>query len=132
MIICVVVVVFLCVEGFRQFKYKFAVCSQDLLLKSTLDSIFKVGFGVDLNTLSGLDELSNQFMKAFDESNFLTFWRFADLSWRIKRFFKIGFETTLKKNIEVIDNFVYELIRRKREQMKNGRLDVSTTSSQTS
>lgn len=95
-------------------------------MKSTLDSIFKVGFGVDLDTLSGLDESSNQFMKAFDDSNNLTFWRYADLSWRIKRFLNIGFEATLRKNIEVIDKFVYEVIRRKREKMKTGRLDVST------
>ncbi|GFY81960.1 cytochrome P450, family 704, subfamily A, polypeptide 2 [Actinidia rufa] len=66
----------------------------DLLMKSTLDSIFKVGFGVDLNTLSEL-------------RGSLT------LAW--KQF--------LNRTSKVIDNFVYELIRCKREQMKNGKLD---------
>ncbi|KAI7728121.1 hypothetical protein M8C21_028623 [Ambrosia artemisiifolia] len=92
---------------------------QDLLLRSTFDSIFKVGFGFDLDTLSGLDEASNRFMKAFDEANSLTFWRFVDLLWRVKRYFNIGSEAELKKNIRMVDEFVYELIRNKREQMKD-------------
>ncbi|KAJ0661859.1 putative abieta-7,13-dien-18-ol hydroxylase [Helianthus annuus] len=97
---------------------------QDLLLKSTLDSIFKVGFGFDLDTLSGLDEASNRFMKAFDESNSLTFWRFVDLLWKVKRYFSIGPEAELKKTIRMVDEFVYELIRNKREQMKDTNLHV--------
>ncbi|KAL8192779.1 hypothetical protein R6Q57_027227 [Mikania cordata] len=92
---------------------------QDLLMKSTLDSIFKVGFGFDLDTLSGLDEESNQFMKAFDESNSLTFRRFVDLLWKVKRRFNIGSEADLKQNIRIVDDFVYKVIRNKREQMKN-------------
>lgn len=96
---------------------------QDLLMKSTLDSIFKVGFGVELNTLSGSDEFSTRFMKAFDDSNVIVYWRYVDLLWKIKRFLNIGLEADLKQNVKVIDNFVYELIQQKREQMKNGKLD---------
>nr|AHF22080.1 CYP704A87 [Artemisia annua] len=95
---------------------------QDLLLKSTLDSIFKVGFGFDLDTLSGSDEASNRFMKAFDDSNELVYWRFADLLWRVKRYLNIGREAALKENIKIIDKFVYEIIRNKREQLKNRNL----------
>nr|GEU37452.1 cytochrome P450 704C1-like [Tanacetum cinerariifolium] len=95
---------------------------QDLLMKSTLDLIFKVGFGFDLDTLSGLDEASNRFMKAFDDSNGLVYWRLADLLWRVKRYLNIGSEAALKKNITIIDNFLYELIQNKREQMKNGNI----------
>ncbi|MFS7960780.1 putative abieta-7,13-dien-18-ol hydroxylase [Helianthus anomalus] len=98
---------------------------QDLLLKCTLDSIFKVGFGFDLDTLSGLDEANNQFMKAFDESNSLTFWRFVDLLWKVKRYFSVGpEEAELKKTIRMVDEFVYELIRNKRELMKDTNLHV--------
>ncbi|KAL9999421.1 putative abieta-7,13-dien-18-ol hydroxylase [Helianthus debilis subsp. tardiflorus] len=98
---------------------------QDFLLKSSLESIFKVGFGFDLDTLSGLDEASNQFMKAFDESNSLTFWRFADLLWKVKRYFSVGSEEAeLKKTIRMVDEFVYELIRNKRELMKDTNLHV--------
>ncbi|KAM0047387.1 putative cytochrome P450 [Helianthus debilis subsp. tardiflorus] len=90
------------------------------MMRSTLDSIFKVGFGFDLDTLSGSDEVSNRFMTAFDNANCIIFWRYVDLLWRAKRYFNIGSEASLKKNIfRVIDNFVYELIERKREQMKN-------------
>ncbi|KAI3519537.1 hypothetical protein L1887_08737 [Cichorium endivia] len=95
---------------------------QDLLMKSTLDSIFKVGFGFDLDTLSGLDEASNRFNKAFDDSNGLVYWRFVDLLWRVKRYLNIGSEAVLKENIRIIDNFVYELIQNKREQMKDEKL----------
>ena len=75
-------------------------------MKSTLDSIFKVGFGFDLDTLSGLDEASNRFIKAFDDSNGLVFWRFMDLFWRVKRYFNIGSEAVVKQNIRIIDNFL--------------------------
>ncbi|PWA92671.1 DEAD-box ATP-dependent RNA helicase 7 [Artemisia annua] len=85
---------------------------QDLLMKSTLDSIFKVGFGFDLDTLSGSDEASSRFIKAFDDSNGL----------KIKRYLNIGSEAVVKQNIRIIDNFLYELIQNKREQMKNGNL----------
>ncbi|KAI3778126.1 hypothetical protein L2E82_07169 [Cichorium intybus] len=99
------------------------IALQDLLMKSTLDSIFKVGFGFDLDTLSGLDKTSNQFRTAFDDSNSLIFSRYVDVLWRVKRYFNIGSEAALKKNIKVIDNFVYELIEHKRKQLKNGKLN---------
>ncbi|KAI3886026.1 hypothetical protein MKX03_003607 [Papaver bracteatum] len=88
---------------------------QDLLMKCTLDSIFKVGFGVDLNCLGGKSKEANQFMKAFDDANELTYWRYCDLFWKLKRSFNIGSEATLKKNIQIVDNFVYEVIQNKRE-----------------
>ncbi|KAK6145647.1 hypothetical protein DH2020_022467 [Rehmannia glutinosa] len=92
---------------------------QDLLMKSAMDTMFKVGFGVDLDTLSGSDEISNQFIKAFDDSNVIVYRRYVDVFWKIKRFLNIGLERNLKDNIKVIDDFVYKLIRRKREQMRN-------------
>ncbi|KAK6926329.1 Cytochrome P450 [Dillenia turbinata] len=91
---------------------------QDMLMKTTLDSMFKVGFGVDLNTLSGSSEFGNRFTKAFDDSNFIVFWRFVDVFWKVKRFLNIGLEASLKRNIKVIDSFIFELIKIKREQMK--------------
>ncbi|CAL5044890.1 unnamed protein product [Urochloa decumbens] len=108
-----------------------AIDMQDLLMKTTMDSIFKVGFGFELNTLSGSDEPSIQFSKAFDEANFLVFHRYVDIFWKLKRFLNIGLEAKLKRNIEIIDNFVMKLINLKREQMKNahdskGREDILT------
>jgi hypothetical protein len=40
-------------------------------MKTTMDSIFKVGFDFELDTLLGLDESSIQFGEAFDEANSL-------------------------------------------------------------
>ncbi|WOL19173.1 Cytochrome P450 [Canna indica] len=84
-------------------------------MRSTMDSIFKVGFNVDLDTLSMLSEEGRAFAKAFDESSDLILWRYADISWKIKRFLNIGSEATLRKNIQVTDEFVYQLIRNTEE-----------------
>jgi hypothetical protein len=94
-------------------------------MKSTLDSIFKVGFGVDLNSLSDSDEFGNRFSKAFDDSNFIVYWRYVDVLWRTKPFLNIGLEASLKENLKVINDFIFELIRCKREQMKDEKLEVS-------
>ncbi|RWW66372.1 hypothetical protein BHE74_00026261 [Ensete ventricosum] len=96
---------------------------QDLLMKATLDSIFKVGFGVELDTLSGTDELGARFSQAFDDANSIVFWRYVDVLWRVKRRLDVGIEARLKRNIKVIDDFVFQLIRRKRDQMNNGEED---------
>ncbi|KAI3942346.1 hypothetical protein MKW92_041483 [Papaver armeniacum] len=92
---------------------------QDLLMKCTLDSIFKVGFGVDLNCLGGKSKEANQFMKAFDDANELTYWRYCDLFWKLKRSFNIGSEATLEKNIKIVDNFVYRVIQNKRQLLSS-------------
>ncbi|KAF8662201.1 hypothetical protein HU200_056401 [Digitaria exilis] len=98
---------------------------QDLLMKTTMDSIFKVGFGFELNTLSGSgsDESSIQFSNAFDEANSLVFHRYVDIFWQLKRYFNIGSEAKLRRNIQIIDDFVMKLIHQKREQM-NGQDNV--------
>lgn len=93
---------------------------QDLLMNWTLDTIIKVAFGFDLDTLSGSHEASNRFIKAFNDSNDLIYCRYFDILWRVKRYLNIGSEASLKENIIIIDNFLYELIQKKREHIKNG------------
>ncbi|KAK1559363.1 hypothetical protein Q3G72_013654 [Acer saccharum] len=90
---------------------------QEILMRCTLDSIFKVGFGVDLNCLEGSSKEGTEFMKAFDESNALVYWRYVDPFWKLKRFFNIGSEASLNKNIKIIDDFVHRLITTKRNLM---------------
>ncbi|CAM8971892.1 unnamed protein product [Rhodiola kirilowii] len=92
---------------------------QDLLMRCTLDSIFKVGFGVDLNCLEESNKQSTAFSIAFDELNALVYWRYVDPFWKIKRSLNIGSESLIKKDIRVIDDFVYGVIRAKREQLKS-------------
>ncbi|XP_062001764.1 cytochrome P450 704C1-like [Rosa rugosa] len=88
---------------------------QDLLMRCTLDSIFKVGFGAELNCLEGSSKEGIEFMKAVDESTALTYWRFVDPLWKLKRFLNIGSEAALKKYVKVIRDFVHQLIKSKRE-----------------
>nr|GMC86928.1 cytochrome P450 704C1-like [Ipomoea batatas] len=95
---------------------------QDLLMRSSLESIFKVGFGVDLNCIEGeglgsSKEESMMFMKAFDDSNELTYWRYVDPFWTLKRYFNIGSEASLRKSIKIIHDFVHKLITARRKQL---------------
>ncbi|XP_020248619.1 cytochrome P450 704C1-like [Asparagus officinalis] len=89
----------------------------DLFMKSTLDSIFKVGFGVELDTLSGSNKDGKIFAQAFDDSSAQLLRRFVDVLWKMKRFLNVGLEAKMKKDIKFIDNFVYTLINKKIEQM---------------
>ncbi|KAF3439956.1 hypothetical protein FNV43_RR18234 [Rhamnella rubrinervis] len=91
---------------------------QDLFMRCTLDSIFKVGFGMELNCLEGLRKEGIAFIKAFNDSNVLVFWRYVDPFWKLKRSLNIGSEASLRKNIKVIDVFVHQLIRSKRKLLE--------------
>lgn len=94
---------------------------QDLFMKSTLDSIFKVGFGVELDSMCGSNEEGVKFTSAFDDASALTLWRYVDVFWKIKRFLNIGSEAALKKNVKVVNDFVYKLINKKIELMRNSK-----------
>ncbi|CAA6656245.1 unnamed protein product [Spirodela intermedia] len=85
---------------------------QDLLMRSTMDSIFKVGFSVDLDTLRGTNEEGSRMTKAFDDS-----------SEQIKRTLNVGAEAVLRRNIRVIDDFIYKIIDEKIEQLSQERVD---------
>lgn len=98
---------------------------QDLFMKATLDSIFRVAFGVDLDTMCGSNEEGAKFSNAFDDASALTLWRYVDILWKIKRAFGIGSEAKLKKNLRVIDEFVYKLISSKSEKMHESQDDPS-------
>ena len=86
-------------------------------MRCTLDSMFKVGFGVDLNCLEGSSKQGSAFIKAFDDSNALVYWRYVDPLWKLKKFLNVGSEASLKKNVKLIDDFVNDLIRTKRKQL---------------
>uniref|UniRef100_A0A5B7BCU9 Cytochrome P450 704C1-like n=1 Tax=Davidia involucrata TaxID=16924 RepID=A0A5B7BCU9_DAVIN len=98
---------------------------QDLFMKSTLDSIFKVAFGVELDSMCGSSEEGAEFSNAFDDSSAMTLRRYVDISWKIKKTLNFGSEAELKKSIKVIDDFVYKLIRGKMEQMHQSQDDSS-------
>lgn len=88
-------------------------------MKSTLDSIFRVAFGVELDSMCGSNEEGKRFSNAFDDASAITLRRYVDVSWKIKKALNIGSEAKLKKYIRVIDDLVYKLIQTKTEQMHN-------------
>ncbi|CAL1370337.1 unnamed protein product [Linum trigynum] len=76
---------------------------QDLFMKSTLDSIFKVAFGVELDSMCGSNEEGREFSNAFDDASAISLWRYVDVFWKVKKFFNIGSEATLKKKVKVAE-----------------------------
>lgn len=93
-------------------------CSpQELLLRMTLDSICKVGFGVEIGTLSPLLP-DNRFARAFDTANTIVTLRFIDPLWRLKRFFHVGSEALLNHSIKVVDEFTYSMIQKRKAEIK--------------
>ncbi|KAJ1272336.1 hypothetical protein BS78_06G194000 [Paspalum vaginatum] len=90
----------------------------DLLMRSTLDSIFKVGFGVNLGSLSGgSSEEAAAFARAFDDASEQLLYRFFDLSWKAKRLLNISSEAAMKRSVRTINDFVYGVIEKKIERM---------------
>lgn len=85
-------------------------------MRMTLDSICKVGFGVEIGTLAA-DLPDNQFAKAFDTANIVVTIRFIDPLWRIKRFLNLGSEALLEKSIKMIDDFTYSVIRKRKAEV---------------
>ncbi|OVA08970.1 Cytochrome P450 [Macleaya cordata] len=96
---------------------------QELLLRMTLDSICKVGFGVEIGTLAPpVDQLPrNRFAEAFDTANSIITFRFIDPFWRIKRFLKVGSEAILDQSIQVINEFTYSMIQKRKVEIQEAK-----------
>lgn len=109
-----------------------AVDMQDLLMRSTLDSIFQIGFGVRLGALSGSNEEGAAFARAFDDASEQVLYRFFDLLWKAKRLLNVSSEAAMKRSVRTINDFVYAVIDKKIEQMARDQHEfVSLTSSAT-
>ncbi|PHT39851.1 CytochromeC1 [Capsicum baccatum] len=98
---------------------------QDLFLKASLDSIFKVAFGVELDTMCGSNEEGKIFSDAFDNASAMIELRYVDMLWKIKRALNIGSEAKLRDNIRTVEELVYKLIHRRTEQMCKTETDLS-------
>ncbi|KAH7423606.1 hypothetical protein KP509_12G063600 [Ceratopteris richardii] len=89
-------------------------------MRLTLDSICNIGFGVNLGSLSS--ELPDvPFMRSFDDSNKLIIRRYVDYAWKIKRALNVGGEAKLKKCVEIVDGFIYNVINIRRMEMTASR-----------
>lgn len=86
-------------------------------MRMTLDSICKVGFGVEIGSLApNLPE--NGFAKAFDTANMIVTLRFIDPLWKIKKFLNLGSEALLDRSIKIIDDFTYSVIATRKKEMQ--------------
>lgn len=91
-------------------------------MRMTLDSIGKVGLGVEIGSLPWhLPLPDNAFAKAFDFANDTVFWRFIDPSWKLKRFLNVGCEAELLRCIKVLDSFTYGVIAQRKLDLYNAR-----------
>lgn len=86
-------------------------------MRMTLDSICKVGFGVEIGTLAP-NLPDNQFAQAFDTANIIVTYRFIDPLWKIKKYLNLGSEALLDKSMKAIDDFTYSVIRRRKSEIK--------------
>ncbi|KAI3949479.1 hypothetical protein MKW92_042857 [Papaver armeniacum] len=89
---------------------------QELLLRMTLDSICKVGFGVEIGTLA-LELPDNRFAKACEDATSTVMFRFINPLWRLMKFFNVGSEALFVQSIQVIDEFTYKLIHKRKAEL---------------
>jgi hypothetical protein len=92
-------------------------------MKSTLDSIFKVAFGTEIDSMRGSSEEGKNFANTFDTASALTLYRYVDVFWKIKKFLNIGSEAALRNNTEILNEFVIKLINTRIQQMKKSKGD---------
>lgn len=91
---------------------------QDLFMRLTLEGICKVGFGVEIGTLSpSLPAIP--FASNFDNANEAVTYRFFDPFWRLKQLFNIGNEAVLSRSVKVVDDFTYNVIRTRRVELQS-------------
>jgi Cytochrome P450 len=87
-----------------------------------MDSIFEVLLGVELSTLVGPEE-SKAFSKAIDESSSQTLYRIFDLFWKVKKFLNVGSESQMKKNVNLIKDFIDNVINKRIDQISTQKGD---------
>ncbi|XP_042404227.1 cytochrome P450 704C1-like isoform X2 [Zingiber officinale] len=100
-------------------KTKLREPQQELLMKSTMDSTFKIAFGFELDCSGGSNQDGVEFAKAFDKANEFTLLRYVNVFWRITRLLGVGSEAALKQNLKVIDEFVYKVMDIRFKQIVN-------------
>ncbi|KAM0930604.1 hypothetical protein ACQ4PT_000863 [Festuca glaucescens] len=95
-----------------------AVDLQDVLLRLTFDNVCMIAFGVDPGCLQkGLPEIP--FARAFEDATEATIVRFVTPTavWRGMRALGIGHERVLRRSLAGVDEFAYDVIRKRREEL---------------
>ncbi|XP_039141210.1 cytochrome P450 86A2-like [Dioscorea cayenensis subsp. rotundata] len=95
-----------------------AVDLQDLLLRLTFDNICGLAFGRDPETLApGLPE--NAFATAFDRATEASLHRFIfpEVLWRIKKWLRLGMESTLSRSVAHVDEYLSAVIKARKLEL---------------
>ncbi|XP_066378972.1 cytochrome P450 86B1-like [Miscanthus floridulus] len=95
-----------------------AVDLQDVLLRLTFDNVCMIAFGVDPGCLRpGLPEIP--FARAFEDATEATTIRFITPTavWRAMRALGVGHERVLQRCLAGVDEFAYDVIRRRKEEL---------------
>lgn len=91
---------------------------QVLMFRYTLDSIGKIGFGVNIDSLSKDDV---PFATAFDRAQQLVAMRFVSPFWEYKPFGWIySSERELARHIKTLNRFAYEIIEKRQAEIAQG------------
>ncbi|TKV95284.1 hypothetical protein SEVIR_9G353100v4 [Setaria viridis] len=93
---------------------------QGLALRATMDSIFTIAFGLDLDTLGGSGD-GTRFAAAFDDASEFTLLRYVNAFWKALRFLNVGSEAALKDRVKVVDEFVYKRIRDRARELADSK-----------
>lgn len=97
---------------------------QGLALRATMDSIFTIAFGLDLDTLLGGGSGSGEgsrFAAAFDDASEFTLLRYVNAFWKAQRFLGVGPEAKLRRRVKVVDEFVYKCIRDRAQELSDSK-----------
>ncbi|WOL06006.1 hypothetical protein Cni_G14738 [Canna indica] len=106
---------------------------QDVLLRLTFDNVCMIAFGIDPGCLHpGLPEIP--FAKAFEDATEATIIRFITPTamWRALRYFDLGSERWLRRSLQRVDEFAYDVIRTRKKELateSSSPSDKSTTRS---
>ena len=99
----------------------------DMFFKLTLDAFGKIAFGLDF---CGQDGKPIAFASAFDRAQELSARRIASkppFLWKLQRSLSVGEERELRTQLEIIDQFVKDLIKERRAsaELATGRFVVA-------
>ncbi|CAD6211721.1 unnamed protein product [Miscanthus lutarioriparius] len=89
---------------------------------ATMDSIFTIAFGLDLDTLlGGGSGEGSRFAAAFDDASSFTLLRYVNAFWKAQRFLGVGSEAKLRQRVKVVDEFVYKCIRDRAQELSDSK-----------
>ncbi|KAI3952329.1 hypothetical protein MKX01_005196 [Papaver californicum] len=102
-------------------KHEQVVDLEDVLLRFSYDSIFRVVFGGNINTLS-IEFPENEMAKAIDDGTEAMFFRNIMPSqwWKLLRWLKLGKEKKSYEAGRTIDKYLYQYISSKRDELNQG------------